>query len=189
MFSTAVKDIDRDTNDPKAFFKTLIKVVGPVRQAMSLKCKSKNPDTGFDKQSQISSIPIELLTLVNFIQDGIDASVDGFSKESLAISQTILYNFRFNRDKKQIALHKRHDQTKETPFPMYIAIKIYHETRSKTLINWLYFCAGISISYSRLLDLLKDMSEKMIKRYHHDGEIFLPRILRRNLLTIVAKDY
>ena len=90
---------------------------------MRLKCQSKTQDTSFDKQSQIKSIPIELLTLINFVQDGIDASVDGFSKESLAISRTILYNFRFNRDKKQIALHKRHDQTKETSFPMYIANK------------------------------------------------------------------
>ena len=187
-FSTAVKDIDHETNDPKAFFKSLIKVVGPVRQAMRLKCQSKTQDTSFDKQSQIKSIPIELLTLINFVQDGIDASVDGFSKESLAISQKNLYNFRINRDKKQISLHKRHDQIKETPFPMYIAIKIYHETRSKTLTNWLYFCAGISISYSRLLDFLKDISEKMIERYYHNGEIFLPRNLRRNLLTIVAKD-
>ena len=103
MFSTAVRDIDPGTNDPKAFFKSLIKVVEPVRQAMRLKCQSKTQDTSFDKQSQIKSIPIELLTLINFEQDGIDASVDGFSKESLTISQTILYNFRFNCDKKQIA--------------------------------------------------------------------------------------
>ncbi len=71
---------------------------------------------------------------------------------------------------------------------MYVAIKLYHESRSKTLINWLYFCAGISISYSRLLDITTDIARKMIKRYYREGEIVVPGNLRKNILTIVAKD-
>ena len=35
----------------------------------------------FDKASQIESVPVELLTQVSFILEGIDLSGKGFSKE------------------------------------------------------------------------------------------------------------
>ena len=89
---------------------------------MHLKCQSTDANYKFDKASQIESVPIELLTLVNFVLEGSN-----------------LYE-------------KGHGQSKEKPFPLYIAIKIYSHSRSKTMINWLDFCAGILISYNQLLD-------------------------------------
>ena len=121
---------------------------------MHLKYQFTNANFKFEKASQIKSVPIELLTLVNFIL-GISLSEKVFSKESLALAQAMMFNFRFNRDGKRRSLKKkRHDQSKETPFPLYVAIKIY--SRSKTMINWLHFCAGISISYNWLQ--LRDFS-------------------------------
>ena len=126
-------------------------------------------------------------TLINFVQDGISISEKGFTKESLSISQTLMYNFRLNRDKKKPSLYKRHDRAKETPFPLYVAVKVYSASRSKTLLNWLYFCAGLSISYNRLLDVTKDMASRMLAQYEHDG-VFIPRNLLKNVFTIFAKD-
>ena len=87
-------------------------------------------------------------------------------------------------------MHKGHDIAKETPFPpfpLYVAIKIYSVSRSKTLINWLYFCAGISISYDRLLDVTRDMAMRSLSQYKRDG-VFLPKNLLKNIFTIFAKD-
>ena len=67
---------------------------------MHLTCQSTDANFNFDKASQIESVPIELLTLVNFILEGIDLSEKGFSKESIALAQAIMFNFRFNRDGK-----------------------------------------------------------------------------------------
>ena len=67
---------------------------------MHLTCQSTDANFNFDTASQIESVPIELLTLVNFILEGIDLSEKGFSKESIALAQAIMLNFRFNRDGK-----------------------------------------------------------------------------------------
>ena len=106
---------------------------------MRLKCQSRDANLKFGKASQIESMPIELLTLVNYILKGIDLSEKGFSKESLALAQAMMFNFRFNRDgKRQSLKKKRHDQSKETHFPLYVTIKIYSHSRSKFMINLLY---------------------------------------------------
>ena len=63
-----------NTHNIKDFFESLVIIVGPIRQAMRLKYQSTNTNFKFDKPSQIESVPIELLTLVNFILQGIDLS-------------------------------------------------------------------------------------------------------------------
>ena len=117
---------------------------------MRLNYQSTYANFKFDKASQIESVLIELLTPVDFILEGIDLSENGFSKESLALAQAMMLNFRFNRDgKRRSSKKKRHDQSKETTFPLYVAIKVYSHSGSKIIMNWLYFCTGVSISYSR----------------------------------------
>ena len=123
---------------------------------MRLKCQSTEANFKSDKASQIDSVPVELLTQVNFILERINLSEMGFSKESLPLDQTIIFNFYFNVDGKRLSLKtKRHDQSKETPFPLYVAINIYSHSCSKTMISWLHFCAGISISYNWLPDIMR----------------------------------
>ena len=97
---------------------------------MRLKCQSKDANFKFDKASQIESVPIKLLALVNFILEGIDLSGKDFSKGSLALAQGMMFNLRFNRDgKRRLLKKKRLDQSKETPFRLYVAIKIYSHSR------------------------------------------------------------
>ena len=184
FFDSAVQNIQQNHED---FFDALRNVIGPVRQAMLEKCKASDKTLKFDKASQINSVPIELLTLVNFILEGVNLTDKGFSKESLAISQIMQFNFRSNRDEKKLNTKKRHDQSKETPFPLYAAVKMYTHSRSKTMINWLYYSGGISISYDRLLSFTTDLANKMLCQYEAEG-VFLPCNLRKNIFTIVAKD-
>ena len=47
-----------------------------------------------DLQSQLDSVTIELVQLINVNQDGIDLNNKGNLKE--ALSQTIMYDFRYN---------------------------------------------------------------------------------------------
>ena len=114
FFYSSVQNSIQNTQD---FFESLVNIVRPARQAMRLKCQSTDANLKFDKTSQIESVPIEVLTLVNFILGGIDLSEKGFSKESLALAQAMIFNFCFNKDgKRQSLKKKRHDQSKETPF-------------------------------------------------------------------------
>ena len=141
---------------------------------MRLQCQSTSANFKFEKASKID---LEV----------IDLSEKGFSKEPLALAQT-MFKFCFNRDGKRRSLKKnRHDQSKETPFPLCVAIKICSHSRSKTMINWFYFKAGILISYDWLLNITRDLSNQILNQYERDG-VFIPCNLKKNIFTIIAKD-
>ena len=164
-----------------------MKVIEPVRNAMHRKCQEQSSSLNVDLQRQLDLAPIELLQLINPLQDGIDLNDKGYSKEALATSQTIMYNFRYNTENKGISSYKRHNKNTQPPFPLCVAVKLYSSSRSKTLVNWLYLCAGISLPYKSLLELTRDIANRMISQYNRDGAV-LPRALRKGTLTIIAKD-
>ena len=110
---------------------------------MPLKCEFTDAIFKIGKTTQIKSVPIEILKLVNFTLENIDLSEKGFSEELLALAQPMMFNFCFDRDEKRRLLKKkRHDQSKESPFSLYVAIKIYSH----------------SISDNRLLDITRDLA-------------------------------
>ena len=154
---------------------------------MHRKCQEHSSSLNVDLQSQLDSVPIELMQLINFLQDGIDLHDKGYSKEALAISQTIMCHFRYNIKNKGISSYKRRNKNTQPPFLLYVAVKLYSSNRSKTLVNWLYFCDGISLLNKSLLELTRDIANRMIAQHDRDGA-FLPRTLRKGILTIIAKD-
>ena len=168
FFDSAVHN---NTQNAQDVFESLVNIAGPVRQGMRLKCQSTNANFKFDRASEIESVSIEFLTLVNFILEEINLSEKGFSKESLALAQAMMLNFHFTRDgKRQSLKRKRHDQSKETPFSLYVDIEIYSHSRLKTMIKWLHLCAGISISFNRLLDKTRDFHSMQFKEKHYHSE-------------------
>ena len=55
------------------------------------------------------------------------------------------------------------------------------------MINWLYFCAGISVSHNRLLDTARDLANRILHQYERDG-VFILCNLKKKIFTIIAKD-
>ena len=55
------------------------------------------------------------------------------------------------------------------------------------MINWLHFCASISISYNRLLNITQDLANRILHQNKRDG-VFIPCNLKKNIFTIIAKD-
>ena len=78
----------------KTYFDGLVTVIGLVTKAMHRKCQDHSSSLNVDLQSQLDLVPTELVQLINFLLDGIDLNDKGYSKEALAISHTIMYNFR-----------------------------------------------------------------------------------------------
>ena len=116
FFDSAVQN---NTQNAQDFFESLVNIVGHVRQATCFKCQSKDANFKIDKARKIESVPIELLTLVNFILERIDFSQTSFSKESIALAQAMMFNFYFNTDGKIQSLKKKwNDQLKETPLSL-----------------------------------------------------------------------
>ena len=103
FFDTAAIGLNTSS---ETYFDSIVKITGLVRKAMYRKCQEHSLSLYVDLQSQLDSVPIELVQLINFLQDGIDFNDKGYSKEALATYQTIMYNFRYNIKNKGISSYK-----------------------------------------------------------------------------------
>ena len=130
-------------------------------------------------------VPIELLTLISVLIDGVDISNKTFSQSAVTCSQQIMYNFQKNKRKKTVQ-STRHFKYRETPVVCNFKVKIFSILKSKSLTEHL-FMLGICIPYSRILDITKDIADHILQQYKRD-KVFLPKMLRGLLFTIIAKD-
>ena len=103
FFDTAATGLNTSS---EIYFDSLVKLIGSVRKAMHRKCQEHSSSLNVDLQSQLDLIPIELVQLINFLQDVIDFNDKGYSKEAPAMSQTIMFNFRYNIKNKEISSYK-----------------------------------------------------------------------------------
>ena len=102
FFDTAATGLNTSS---ETYFDSLVKLIGPVRKAIHRKCQ-KHSSLNVDLQSQLDLVPIELGQLINFLQDVADFNDKGYSKEAPAMSQTIMFNFRYNIKNKEISSYK-----------------------------------------------------------------------------------
>ena len=69
----------------------------------------------FTINCQRSSVPIELLTLVSMLIDGMDFSEELFSQSALTCTQQIMFNFKSRKNTKKQLTSRRHQKGRETP--------------------------------------------------------------------------
>ena len=76
IFDTAAIALNASS---ETYFDSPVKNTGPVRKAMHWKCQENSSSLNVDLQSQLDSVPIELVQLINFLQDLIDLDDKGYS--------------------------------------------------------------------------------------------------------------
>ena len=131
-----------------------------------------------------------LLALVNMISDGANnkhqnqlANIST-TPAALTLSQLLV----FNSVKHACSVEStsvRHSRERETPFPLYLTLKIHAVTRSRGLIDTL-FSLEMCVSYDRLLQLTADIANGVCKRFNM--EVVCPPKLHQGLFTTVAVD-
>ena len=70
---------------------------------MHRKCQEHSSSLNVGLNSQLDSVPIKLVQLINFLQGGTDLNNKGYSKEASAISQNITYNFKYKIKNKELS--------------------------------------------------------------------------------------
>ena len=157
--------------------------------------KNKLFNGSFLDKCQEHSIPSSLRALVGMILEGpcpdIESADDSDSKAGLTISQLISFNcVKHKRDTTATEESKqvmpRHNRERETPLPLYLGLKIYSATRSKTLIDTM-FRFGLSISYDRVMSITTDIANSVCDRFDQEGVVCPPE-LRGDLFTTAALD-
>ena len=157
---------------------------------------SSNFNGTFPVNCQTESLPPILSSFMQMLLDGpgITQNLDpeapavvssGGSAAALTLSQLTMFNTVKKRSSCQGAV-PRHVKDRETPLPIYLAVKIYGVTRSKTLVNTLHKY-GLSISYSRLQRISTDMANSVIHHYESEG-VVVPLQALKGVFTVVCKD-
>ena len=80
------------------------------------------------------------------------------------LSQFIIFNtVKIKQEKKNYPINAHHHlRERETPFAIYVAVKIYAVTRKESLIDALYE-KGVRISYQRLRTITTDPANSVIE--------------------------
>ena len=145
-------------------------------------------DGTFAPECQNDTIPPSLKTLIGMIIKGPTTKIDALpvgSQACLTIAQLIIFN-SIMRSRNESTDKSRHVRSRETPLPIYTALKIHGATRDRSLVD-LFYKLGMSISYDRLLSISTEITNSVIKRYEREG-VVCPSKLKEGLFTTAAVD-
>lgn len=103
------------------------------------------------------------------------------------VCEIITYNTKKNvRSGDQSPAYQRHKNTRNSELLVYVAMKIWSETRNKNIIDQLA-SLGLCISYSKLSEYKKKIANTACMQYHKDN-VVCPLQLPRGLFTTAAID-
>ena len=167
--------------------RTLYDVMERISKAIRIKLKNaKNEFNGSFMEK--SPLPCELLILLNLLMNGSNDEEPGFSLPVKALAQIILYNHRIQGRRRESSgePHQRHNADKESPFFLYIGLKVLSATRSSELIDILH-AHGLCVSYDRILRITQGLGEALLQLFHDDDAV-IPGLFWTRLFTVGAKD-
>lgn len=146
----------------------------------------------FPTGCQEASVTASLTALISMILDG-----PGIEDESTVeqchscatqtLSQLIVYNtVKSRRNKSTSTAAQRHNRDRETPVPIYLALKIHGETRKRGLVDAMH-AMGLCISYDRMLTISTDIANQVCDKYEKEGVVCPPQ-LSKQVFTTAAVD-
>ena len=102
---------------------------------------------------------------------------------ALAIAQMLKFNcIKHNREHPTTGLvTARHSAAQETPVPTYVGMMLHAHTRKRELVDRLSHL-GMSISYTRVLELSAQMGNSACQQFHREQVVCHPK-MRSNVFT------
>lgn len=166
-----------------------------IRRDLFKDHKTSSFNGTFTPEKQNECIPASLLELINMILHGPairpnDEDDDDVRTVPLAarnISEIIAFNSLQHQRRNEVnADVHRHNKNRETPTPIYLALKVHAETRKRELVDKFY-SMGLSISYDRLLGISSDVAQTVCSKYESEGVVCPPKLVK-NIFTTGAVD-
>ncbi len=136
----------------------------------------------------MSAIQYQNLCLLNMILKGPNIEIQteigtGSTTAALSISPLVMFNsMKHVRPAASPPRATYHSHHRETPLPLYIALKIHAVTRSRNLIDTL-FSLGMSVSYDCLLQKTSDIANGVCDRFEIDGIVCPPKMRHRVFIS------
>jgi len=168
-----------------------------MRAAVILrKCclQRQEPFSGsFVADSLTSSVPGQLRSFLNILLQGpsilteqdseeLQAQTQGRARIANVIGQQIMFNTCSDSHQATKSVNIRHNKDRETAFPLYMGLKLHADGRQKQQINSAN-AFGISVSYSRAMEVKHSMARAMVKQFSSDGVVLPTNTLSEVFVT------
>lgn len=134
----------------------------------------------------VPEIPLSLLTLIKMLFHGpsiIDQSEDVGLVAANSIAQLVMFHATKKTPSDTI---KRHTTKHEPTLPLYIGLLVHTHTRQRKIIDKLAH-HGLSVTYKRVLQCSKQVSEAACQLYEDEG-VVSPIALPKNVFSTAAFD-
>ena len=180
---TVLKVIYEQNYDDDAF--VLSKAADILRRDIFTK-QNENFDGKFNVDSQICFAPQSLSSFIDMLLQGtnINNNKKHLEQSRLTICQLIGQNV-VRRSRKESSSNYR-SKERESPLGIYLGMMIHAKTRKKNIVDKLYDL-GISIPYSRVMELSTSLGNKVLFQYEQD-RVVCPPSLRKHVFTTAALD-
>lgn len=151
----------------------------------------------FSQDSLTSPVPGQLRSFLNILLQGPPMlqekqnerqaeQVRGRARIANVIAQQILYNSCSGSHHTTKSTNIRHNIDHETPFPLYMGLKLHGDGRQKTQINNANVFV-ISVSYNRVMEVKRSMARAVMKQFSTDG-LVLPTNTRSGVFVTFDVD-
>lgn len=110
-------------------------------------------------------------------------TVNAKVRVACTISQLICSNTT-KRATSAVSLYQRKDR--ETPFPLYLGLKLHVTDRQKSAVSTLH-ALGASVSYNRVMALRRELARAVSKRFVDNG-LVVPTNMKHGIFTTGAVD-
>ena len=140
----------------------------------------------FDKSCQYDSVPESLQALVSMILQGPNVKDRNTAKNQAALSLCQLIRFNVVKRTSNLGNSTRHVKERETPLPLYLGLSVHAQTRKRDLVDTLY-SLGLSVSYSRVLEVSAEMGQKACKQFIEEN-VVCPLKMKDGVFTTGAID-
>ena len=163
---------------------TLYDKMERISKAIRIKLKNLKNEIN-ESFMEESPLLCELLILLNLLMNGSNHEDPGFSLPVKALAQIILYNHRIQGRRRESSgePHQRHNTDKDSPFLLYIGLKVFLATSSSEIFDILH-AHDLCVSYGRILRITLEV---LLQLFHVNNAV-IPRLLRTGLFTVGAKD-
>ena len=141
----------------------------------------------FDLDCKVRSMPHSLPVMVVMILNGPNfksQGCDGVSQASITIVQLLQCHISVRQWPGSIGVY--HQNTIETPLPIYAGLVVHARTRKRDLIETL-FDLGLSISYDRVMEISTTIGNHVCN-YYQQNEVVCPPNLREGLFITAVID-
>ena len=161
--------------------KYILMTQGPFHGQFSSKCLSEPVATPL---LTLIDVMLEGTASINAKQDD-DVECAGRVKVACVLAQLICSNStKRGRKEKTAVLYQSRDR--ETPFPLYVGLKLHTEGRLKIMIISLHKL-GMCVSYDRIMEVRKKLALSVCHRYETDG-VVIPSNMLLNIFTTLDVD-